>query len=231
MGTSSSYRSPQTPRWRAFNRALDAQLPLERLSIQLFLAGEPEWQPALDDPALAAFAEALREAHSRLADQLQEADRPGPVIADVVRRARQALFAEDFSVALPVAERALRSVLLETLQGDTPIVDSTSREAAESWTRNRGTPERLVHRFIAHMFSAWAEHVAARDTARLVDFEARDTAAISELCTNLSRYVGEVAERALPIDRLKTPQLGDVWTEIVDAVFAAGRRLEPIDGA
>lgn len=231
MGTSSSYRSPHTPRWRAFNRALDLGLPLERLSVQLFLAGEPDWRPALDNPALAAFVESLLDAHARLSEDLAAAERPAPVIAARVSDARRALFDEDFSAVLPVAERALRVVLVQTLQSATPLADATGAEAAEAWERNRGTPEDLVQRYVGQVFGQWAEHVAARDTARLVDFEGRDTATIRRLTASLSRHVSEVAEHAVPRDRLGMTDVSRVWREIVDAVFDAGRRLEPTDGA
>jgi hypothetical protein len=72
MGTSSSYRSPSTPRWNVFNRALDSGQPLERLRVTLFLAGETEWRAALQSPALAVFAEALLGAHGSLAGRCEE---------------------------------------------------------------------------------------------------------------------------------------------------------------
>ena len=40
MGTSRTFRSPSTPRWQALNAAYDAQLPLERLRVLVFAAGE-----------------------------------------------------------------------------------------------------------------------------------------------------------------------------------------------
>jgi hypothetical protein len=199
--------------------------------VQLFLAGEPEWRPALDNPALATFAEALLDAHARLSEQLAAADRPAPVIAAVVSQARRALFEEDYSVALPVVERALRIVLIQTLQGGTPLAEATGRQAAEAWERHRGAPEELVQRFVGQIFGQWAAHVAARDTARLVDLEGRDTGSVRKLSAELSRYVGGVAERAVPSDRLTASELGSAWQDIVGAVFDAGRRLERRDGA
>jgi hypothetical protein len=231
MGTSNSFRSPQTPRWRIFNRALDVSLPLERVSVQLFLAGESEWRPALDNPALAAFAEALQDAHSGLSERLAVADQPAPVITAVVSQARQALFDEGFSVALPVAERALRAVLVQTLQGGRPLAEASGGQAAEEWERNRGTPGELIRRFLGEMFGQWAAHVAARDTARLVNLEGHDTETSRELSAGLSKYVREVAEGAIPAAHLATSDIGDAWQEIIAAVFEAGRKLEPIDGA
>jgi hypothetical protein len=231
VGTSSSYRSPQTPRWRAFNRALDAGLPLERVSVQLFLAGEVEWRSALDNPALATFAETLVDAHAGLSEQLAAAKRPAPVISAFLRQARAALFEEDFSVALPVAERAMRTVLMQTLQSTTPLAETTGRQAAEAWERNRGAPEELVHRFVGQLFGHWAAHVAARDTARLVDFEGPHTSAIGKLNAELSSHVSRVAEDAVQRDQLAASDLGGTWQQVVDAVFEAGRRLEPADDA
>src|SRR4051812_39705949 len=99
MGTSSSYPSPRVPRWKAFNRALDHQMPLERLQATFFLAGETEWREAFATPSLACFAEALLVAHEHLAGRLADAERPVPVIASVVSEARAAMFDEGYSPA------------------------------------------------------------------------------------------------------------------------------------
>jgi hypothetical protein len=229
MGTSSSYRSPNTPRWRVFNRALDAGLPLERLRAQLFLGGEGEWRKALATPALATFAEALLDAHATLAERLAEAKRPAPVLASVVAAARNTLFDEDYSAALPVAERALRIVLTTTAQGDKAVADATGAEAAEAWMRNRGDPSTLVGRYVSELFGQWAAHVASRDTARLVGLEGGPSVrAIRELADDLSNAAAAVAE-TVAVSRPEA--IGEDWQQLVAAVFAAGRELGGVDGA
>ena len=230
MGTSSSYRSPPTPRWGAFNRSLDLGLSLERISVQLFLAGEPEWRPAFNTPALATFAELLFDAHATLADRLAQAQRPATVIADVVAQARRTLFEEDFSVALPVAERALRTVLICATQRDVPLADASGAQAAEAWQQNRGEPAELVHRFVSEMFGQWAGLVAARDTARLVDPHGeRSTATLRDFSDDLSQHVAEVV-RGVPVRDLTAANVGANWRLIVDRVFEAGRRMDRADG-
>lgn len=228
MGTSSSFRSPNTPRWRVFNRALDAQLPLERLLVHLFLGGESEWREVLDTPALAAFAECLLEAHATLGERLAAAEQPAPVLAAVVSSARETLFGEDYSAALPVAERALRMVLTSTSQGDKPVADATGAEAAEAWERNRGDPSTLLGRYVSELFGQWAAHVISRDTARLVGVEGGPSVGeVRELARRLSSAAAAVAE-TVPVSRPEA--IGEQWQGLVAAVFAAGRELGTADG-
>jgi hypothetical protein len=229
MGTSSSYRSPNTPRWRVFNRALDEQLPLERLRVQLFLAGESDWRQALDAPALATFAETLLEAHATLGERLAGADRPAPVLAAVVSSARNTLFDEDYTAALPVAERALRIVLIDTAQGDKPVADATGAEAAEAWTRNRGDASTLLGRYVSELFGQWAAHVASRDTARLVGLEGGPSIGdVRALADRLSNAAAAVAG-TVPVSRPEA--IGEHWQSLIAAVFAAGCELGVDDGA
>lgn len=225
MGTSSSYGSPRVPRWNAFNRALDNQFPVERLRITLFLAGETGWRAALDAPALATFAEALVEAHATLGDRLAVADRPAAVIAEVVSDARAALFDEAYSSALPVAERALRAVLLERAQGAAPVADSTGQEAAEAWKRSRGDPSTLVQRYMGELFGQWAAHVMARDTARLIGHEpGRSNAEIRELSQNVRDRVAELAGAVSA--GIQPADIGASWQRLVGAIFDRGREAE-----
>lgn len=221
MGTSSSYRSPPTPRWNAFNRALDAELPVQRIRAQLFLAGESEWQRALAEPAMSAYAAALLDAHTTLAERLEHAERPGPVIAQVVVEARSALFDDGYSPAATVGERALRAVLIAASQSEVPVADATGAQAAEAWRRNRGDPGRLLSRFLGTVFGEWAAHVAARDTARLVP--ERSSAQTRELARALSREVTELAS-SVPIAS-PSGRPGEQWSALVAAVFRKGRQL------
>lgn len=232
MGTSSSFRSPQTPRWRALNRAFELGLPLERISVQLFLAGEPEWRSAFDNPALASFAETLLEAHARLSERLEKAERPAPVIAAVVSEARSAMFDEDFTVALPVAERALKRVLISTLQSDVSVADADGATASAAWAANRGAPEDLVVRFVGEMFGQWAAQVAARDGARLVDFDGESpTAAVREWTHQVASYVGDVAASSVAAAGIDTADVGSQWQRLIETVFSDGRKMRPTDAA
>ena len=225
MGTSSSFSSPRTQRWNVFNRALDAQLPVERLRASLFLAGEDAWREALDAPELARFADAVIAAHETLGDRFASAERPAAVISDVVTEARAALFEEAYSPALPVAERALRAVILHTAQGDQPVADATGPEAAEAWAKNRGDPASLLQRFVGELFGQWVAHVMARDTPRLVDPEHGLTNAdIRELCRAVSAEAAAIALETA--NSASTQEIGSQWHDLIDSIFARGRVLE-----
>jgi hypothetical protein len=226
MGTSSSFRSPSSPRWNVFNRALDNQLPLERLRVTLFLAGEVEWRDALESPALARFAEVLSRSHGDLAVRLAEAERPAAIVGAVVGEARAACFEEGYSAALPVAERALRTILIQTTQDAVPLADADGEQAAKAWVQNRGTPADLVQRFLGEVFGQWSAHVLARDLPRLAgpgsDYSVAD---LGQLTTALSSEVADIAARS-PGAALDE-DLGSYWGKAVAAVFEQGRRLEP----
>lgn len=226
MGTSSSFRSPQTPRWNVFNRALDSQLPLERLRVTLFLAGEVEWREALQSPALARFAEVLARAYDDLPGRLAETERPATIVSAVVGEARTACFEEGYSAALPVAERALRMILIRTTQDVVPLADASGEQAARAWLQNRGTPADLVQKFLGEVFGQWSAHVLARDLPRLAGPGSdRSVADLTELASELSSNVADLAvrsTRAVPDD-----DLGSYWQKAVASVFEQGRRLEP----
>lgn len=225
MGTSSSFRSPKTPRWDVFNRALDHQLPLERLRVTLFLAGEAEWRQALDAPALANFAEVLVDAHGSMSTRLAHAEHPASVIAAVVTEARSALFDEAYSPALPVAERALRVVLVQTAQGSVPLADASGEQAAQAWERNRGDADALVGRYIGELFGQWAAHVMARDTARLVDPDrGRSSTDVRDLMRTVSQDVADLAG-SVSADAPAT-DIGSYWQSLVGSIFDRGRALE-----
>jgi ribosomal protein S12 methylthiotransferase accessory factor YcaO len=204
---------------------LEAGLPLERLRVTLFLAGEEAWRQTLDAPLLATFAEALVDAHGTLAGRLAQSDSPAGVLSSVVHGARSALFDEGYSAALPVVERALRAVLLETAQGRLPVADASGPQAAEAWLANRGDPQRLVRRYVAEVFGQWAEHVVARDSARLVTGEPGHTntdirRVARDVADEVRRVAAEVSADWQPVD------VGSSWQSVVDAVFERGRTLE-----
>ncbi len=225
MGTSSSFRSPDSPRWNVLNRALDNQLPLERLRATLFLAGEAEWRDALRAPALATFAETLIEAHGALEERLVRADNPSAVIAAVLGEARSALFEHAYSPALPVAERALRFVLVQAVQQPVPLADATSEQAATAWQHNRGEPSDLFRRYVAAVFGQWSAHVLARDTARLCGPGTdRSAADVRQFTEEVSNHIAELAG-SVTAD-LPVSDLGSHWSDVVSTVFDHGRRLE-----
>lgn len=225
MGTSSSFRSPSTPRWKVFNRALDSQMPLERLRATLFLAGEAEWREALSAPALGAFADALFRAHDSLADRFAAADQPATVVASLVSEARAASFEEGYSPALPVAERALRVVLIKAAQDPVPLADADGPRAAAAWVQNRGDPSDLLRSYVGEVFGQWSTHVLSRDAARLCGPNAEISGAeIRQLGRALASEIAELVA-SVPIT---APSEGShvYWKEVVEAAFVRGRRVE-----
>lgn len=225
MGTSSSFRSPLTPRWNVFNRALDNQMPLERLRASLFLAGEAEWREALGAPALGAFADALLRAHGSLAERFAMADQPAAVVATIVSEARAASFEEAYSPALPVAERALRAVLIKAAQDPVPLADAEGPQAAAAWMQNRGDPLDLLRSYVGEVFGQWSAHVLSRDAARLCGPNSEISGAeIRRLGQDLAT---EVAELAISVP-ITAPSQGSesYWQKVVEATFVRGRRVE-----
>lgn len=222
MGTSASFRSPLTPRWQALNRAYEADFPPDRLRVQLLLAAQPEWLPELCSPSLATFVEALTTSYDELGERLGQAERPSEAVADVVRRARDALAEEGWTAAAPFAERALQVVLISTARGDNPLGEASSAEAAEAWVSRRGDePSGLVRRFLGELLGQLARHAVARDAQRLV---AEGTLANSADARRLTETVAAAVARAAD-DVEIGEQPAERWPALVEEAFARGIQL------
>ena len=200
-------------------------MPLERLRVSLFLAGEAEWREALGAPALGAFADALLRAHDSLAERFATAEQPAAVVATLVTEARTASFEEAYSPALPVAERALRAVLIKVAQDPVPLADAEGSQAAAAWIQNRGDPLDLLRSYVGEVFSQWSAHVLSRDAARLCGPNSEISGAdIKRLGKDLA---AEIAELAVSVP-IAEPSQGShaYWQQVVEATFARGRRVE-----
>lgn len=218
MGTSTSYRSPATPRWSAFASALVSNASLERVRSELFNAGT-DWRDALASPAIASFATTVEGLHAGLVDRLQAAQSATAVVGQVLAEARTASHAAGFSPAAPVAERALARWLLAGLGGaDAPAA------AAEQWTANRGASSgEAVTRYLGEVLAQYARHVVDREAGHLAERNV-GAAAAATLSSELAATAGTLA--------VAVGRVGDAderaatrWSRLVTAAFEAGGAL------
>ena len=219
MGTSSSFRAPERPRWSAFVAALMSGAPLERIRSELFNAGT-DWEVELSTPAVAAFAEAVARLHSELPDRLAQGEDSDSVLNSIIAETRHASTEAGFSAASPLAERALARLLLSTIQG---AADDPSA-AGERWRSGRGSATELVAKYAGEVLGQYARYVTDREAGRLVS--ANLGAAAS------SRLSDDLADRAISIgssvagDVLQdTRNISAAWAGIVTRAFEAARAL------
>jgi hypothetical protein len=231
MGTSRSFRSPSTPRWQALNAAYDAQMPLERLRVLVFAAGEESWKQALADPSVGASVQTLTAAFDDLGRRIEASGRADTAIADVVRDARNALAHQGFTPAAAVVERALRVVLVRAVQGDAgSLAEISADQAASSWQANRGSePAHLVQRLLGEVLGQYARHVVTRDAHRLVGSDAAPTVGDArQLSRDVAASAAAVAER-VAIPASPPGDLGATWPSLVAAAFTEGKRPPDVD--
>lgn len=223
MGTSSSFRAPERPRWSAFIAALMSEAPIERIRSELFNAGS-DWQAELATPAVASFAQALTRLHAELPERLAQTDRADAVLATVVAEARHSSMETGFSAASALAERAFARLLLATVQGATDDPGAASAR----WESARGSAGELVAKYVGEVLGQYARHVTDREAGRLVGENLG--AAVS------SRLSEDLAERAASIGRSVAADVlqggSDVsvaWSQVVDRAFEVGRSLPRSD--
>src|SRR3954453_18940513 len=106
VGTSVSFRSPNTPRWQAFRGSLETSESLDRIRSELFNAGE-SWGQEFASEAIAPFVRGLIRAYDTLGDALREVERPEGALLPIVREARAEAVAAGAPASLAIAERAL----------------------------------------------------------------------------------------------------------------------------
>ncbi len=224
MGTSASFRAPNTPRWQAFTTALQVGAPLERLQSELFNAGV-EWEQELSAPAVAAYAVAVLEAHAGLAERLQSAERPELALQSAVADARAAGEALPGTAAGALAERALLSLLTRVASGETSLSQATPEQAAQRFAAARGTPSELVAGYVGELLSQYARHVTAREAGRLTEGDSglgvAGTRRLTQSLAAAAERVGrEVRPAATDADAIR-----DGWRPLISDAFARGRQL------
>jgi hypothetical protein len=218
MGTSTSYRSPMTPRWSAFASALVGNESVDRIRSELFNAGN-EWRDALAAPAVASFATTVESLHAGLAERLESVQSATALVRLVLAEARTASHEAGFSPAAPVAERALARWLLGSLGGaDAPAA------AAEQWAANRGaTTGEAVTRYLGEVLAQFARHVVDREAGHLAerDVGAAASATLSAELATAANTLAVVAGRVGDTDERAATR----WNRMIAAAFEAGGAL------
>lgn len=224
MGTSASFRAPNTPRWQAFTTALRAGAPLERLQSELFNAGA-EWEQELSAPAVAAYAVVVLEAHAGLAERLRSAERPELALQSVIADARAASEALPGTAASALAERAFLGLLTRVASGETPLSQTTPEQAAERFAAARGTPSELVAGYVGELLSQYARHVTAREAGRLTEGDGGlGVAGTRRLTRSLAAAAERVGREARPA-ATSADAIRDGWRPLIADAFARGRQL------
>jgi hypothetical protein len=224
MGTSVSFRSPNTPRWQALRGSLETSESLERIRSELFNAGE-SWGEEIANEAIAPFVQGLIQAYDTLDDALGQTERPEHAVLPIVREARSEAVAAGAPASLAIAERALMHTLAEALRGELPLAQSSSADAAEAWRQNRGSSAAaLAQRYLAEVVRQFALHAVSRDAAAVFRRTA-DAGVSREFARNVGDTAASVANAARFDDHELRQMPARAWAAAVQAVFAAGREL------
>jgi hypothetical protein len=173
----------------------------------------------------------VADAFGELEAQIESVGRPETAIAKVIRDARRALVEQGFTPAASVVDRALRVVLIETLQGEAgSLADLNAAQAADAWRANRGPhAAHLVQRVLGEVLGQYARHVATRDVHRLVGGDAAPTVAHARrLARDLAERVSAVAER-VDVASVEPSRVAAAWPNLVAAAFAEGKRPPRVD--
>ena len=223
MGTSASFRAPNTPRWQAFTTALQAGAPLERLQSELFNAGA-DWERELSAPTVAAYAVAVLRPTpglpSAYAPQSGGAGAPG-AIAD----ARAASEALPGTAAGALAERAFLGLLTRVTSGEKPLSQAAPEQAAAYFAAARGTPDELVAGYVGELLGQYARHVTAREAGRLTEGDGGlGVAGTRRLTRSLAAAAERVGREARPA-ATDADAVRQSWRLLISEAFARGRQL------
>jgi hypothetical protein len=229
MGTSTSYRSPPTPRWKAVQASYRTSASLERTTSELFNAADAEgWQSILQGGATRLYAREILALHDGLPAQFQEAEtaaRGAQAIIDDARIRALDQFGGDAGVA--IAERAFARLLIAMLQTDIPLAQASGAEAARAWSRLRpssGGP--LVARYLSEVLRQLVLHLANRDLPAHVGTTYTSAAEARVLSRRLAeRAASLVADDEFPRIDGDEAVIEDTWPEAVARAFSRGRSL------
>ncbi|EHB46373.1 hypothetical protein MycrhDRAFT_6177 [Mycolicibacterium rhodesiae JS60] len=227
MGTSTSFRSPPVTRWRAFTTALTSGASVERVRSELFNAGN-EWEHALASDAVAAYAATILDLYNSLPDQLRSGERPEDVLQAVASAAKTDRHVETGSAAEAMAERAFIRLLMRTSGGGDSLSQLTSRQAAQQFVAQRGTPGRLVSEYLAELLGQYARHATAREAGRIT--EAVPGAKVSDT-RRLTREVAQAAADVgsqVEVTNATGFAIRGAWATLVAEAFAKGRQLPDV---
>lgn len=231
MGTSTSRRSPRTPRFGAFATALGGSAGPERAVSELYQAAATTWQAEVAGAAVVPFVAAALDAHAGLTEQLRGND-PAAAVADLVRRARnEAIHASGGSLAVALAERALTRLLVETLAGDRGLAQTTRDEAMNLWTQRRGDAATLGRQLVSEVIRQLALHIASRDVPQFVSSEGRTAGSARELVRKVADGAAAAAFEATRDSAIRRGSVNEDWAAAVATAFRSGRQLPGAAGA
>lgn len=224
MGTSVSFRSPNTPRWQALRGSLEKSESLERIRSELFNAGE-SWSEEFANDAITPFVRGLVRAYDTLGDALRVAERPEHALLPIVRKARLEAVAEGAPASLPIAERALMQTLVGAMRRNVPLAETSSVQAADAWQQNRGRSAAvLAQHYLTEVVRQFALHAVSRDAAAVFR-RTKDAGASREFARDVAAAAAAVARSAHFDDRELRRTPAQAWGAAVRAVFSAGRDL------
>lgn len=224
MGTSSSYRSPATPRWRPVRVGLENGMSPERLRSEVFNAGSA-WSEQFGSSAVAAFVVALNEAFERMPSLLRAAERPELAVSAIANEARSRALGETSGelAAVALAERALLQTLTDVARGTGTLADISGETSARAWEANRGDrPSDLIRPFLGRVLAQFAEHVISRDigsAAGQAIFTSRQVRAITAaVAANAAAIAGTITIGDGPAS--------EVWSDTVRRAFRDAARID-----
>jgi hypothetical protein len=224
MGTSVSFRSPNTPRWQAFRSSVEASESLERVRSELFNAGQ-SWAEEFASDAIGPFVRGLIRAYDTLGDSLERAERPERALLPIVREARLEAVAAGAPASLAIAERALMQTLVMTMRRTVPLSETSSADAAAAWQAKRGhSAAALAQRYLTEVIRQFALHAVSREAAAVFR-RAADSQASREFTSSVGDSAAEVASFARFDDYELRQSPARAWANAVRSVFSAGRQL------
>lgn len=226
MGTSVSFRSPNTPRWQALRTSLETSESFDRIRSELFNAGE-SWGEEFAHAAIAPFVAGLLRAYDTLAETLGQVDRPERAVLPIVREARAEAIAAGAPASLAIAERALMRTLVEAMRADAPLSEISSADAARAWEVNRGpSAAAFAQRYLGEVLRQFALHTVSRDAASVFR-RTQDAGASRDFARAVSDTAAAVAGSAQFDEQELRQQPARAWAVAVQSAFSTGRKLPP----
>jgi hypothetical protein len=223
MGTSSSFRAPNRPKWNAFNAALAGGESVGRVVSEMFNAGE-EWEDALSSPAIAVFAEATAGLFDDLPALLGEGQPAETIVQRIADGAMAASMNAGFSPAFSMAQRTLVRVLVRHLDG---LSEGSTADLTNRWLQGRGaSPGSLAADYLSELTTQFARYAVDREAGRLSITVRQWSPEIQRaLSESVSSTAGALSRRiALEMFGSSKPNPRS-WSSVVHRVFDAGREI------
>lgn len=231
MGTSTSHRSPPTPRWNAVLAAYRASLGVERTTSELFNAATVDgWLVNLQEGPLIHYAREVEALYEYLPARMENEEASFRGVQWIIERTRsEALDEFGGDLTLAIGDRAFARLLLLNLQTDRPFADLSAADAAKTWIGNR--PESaaiLISGFLREVLRELVLHITIRDLAGLVGSVFESPAEARRLSRSLADKAAELArDDDFLVPLVDRPQLRpwQLWPRAMDRAFERGRAL------